>query len=268
MSNCDGGINYQPGFTGLFGSIIKTAERKIQPVGKCRQKNTNSKGTFIFYKFVSVKQNNMLGVENIGSFILAAIIVVITPGIDTIMVLTRSVSKGKMAGLYSALGVSTGLIFHTLAVTFGLSVIVATSAMAFSIIKYAGAGYLIYIGIKALISKSQQEIITPTDIKIGGGKKMFFTAFISDVLNPKIAIFFLAFLPQFIKTSEINNPVPYLLLGAIMFLVTLIWCSFLALTGSKVAILFNSNKNAEKWMNKTSGLVFILLGVKVAFTKK
>lgn len=210
----------------------------------------------------------MLGIENIGSFIISAIIVVTTPGIDTIMVLTRSISKGKTAGLYSALGVSLGLVFHTCAVTFGLSLIIAKSAIAFSLIKYLGAGYLIYIGTKALLAKSEQTEIKPTEIKIEGSKKMFLTAFISDVLNPKIAIFFLAFLPQFIKTSEINNPIPYLLLGSIMFFITLIWCSFLALMGSKVAILFNRNKNAEKWMNKTSGFVFILLGLKVAMTKK
>ena len=202
------------------------------------------------------------------TFILAAIIVVTTPGIDTIMVLTRSISKGKTAGLYSALGVSLGLIFHTLAVTFGLSLIIAKSAIAFGIIKYLGAAYLIYIGIKALLSKSDQTEIKATEIKISGMRKMFLTAFLSDVLNPKIAIFFLAFLPQFIKTTEINNPVPYLLLGLIMFFVTFIWCSFLAVMGSKVATLFNRNKNAESWMNKTSGIVFILLGLKVALAKK
>jgi threonine/homoserine/homoserine lactone efflux protein len=210
----------------------------------------------------------MTGIINLETFILAAIIVVTTPGIDTIMVLTRSISKGKTAGLYSALGVSLGLIFHTLAVTFGLSLIIAKSAIAFGIIKYLGAAYLIYIGIKALLSKSDQTEIKATEIKISGMRKMFLTAFLSDVLNPKIAIFFLAFLPQFIKTTEINNPVPYLLLGLIMFFVTFIWCSFLAVMGSKVATLFNRNKNAESWMNKTSGIVFILLGLKVALAKK
>jgi threonine/homoserine/homoserine lactone efflux protein len=210
----------------------------------------------------------MTGIINLETFIVTAIIVVTTPGIDTIMVLTRSISKGKTAGLYSALGVSLGLIFHTIAVTFGLSLIIAKSAIAFGIIKYLGAAYLIYIGLKALLSKSDQIEIKATEIKIRGMRKMFLTAFLSDVLNPKIAIFFLAFLPQFIKTTEINNPVPYLLLGLIMFIVTFIWCSFLAVMGSKVATLFNRNKNAESWMNKTSGIVFILLGLKVALTKK
>lgn len=210
----------------------------------------------------------MTGIINLETFILTALIVVISPGIDTIMVLTRSISKGKRAGLYSALGVSLGLIFHTCAVTFGLSLIIAKSAIAFGIIKYLGAAYLIYIGVKALLDKSHQVEIKATDIRINGMRKMFLTAFLSDVLNPKIAIFFLAFLPQFISTSEINNPVPYLLLGLIMFFITLIWCSILAILGSKVSTLFNKNKNAERWMNKTSGIVFILLGLKVALTKK
>lgn len=210
----------------------------------------------------------MIGIENLGGFIVASIIIVITPGIDTILVLTRSISKGKTAGLYSALGVSVGLIFHTTAVTLGLSLIIAQSAIAFSTIKYLGAVYLIYLGIKSIISKSNQMDIKPTKIKIEGMKKMFFTAFLSDVLNPKIAMFFLAFLPQFIIPSQINNPIPYLILGTIMFLTTLIWCSILALMGSKFCNLFNRQINAEKWLNKTAGFVFILLGLKIALSKK
>ncbi|MEO7487676.1 MAG: LysE family translocator, partial [Ferruginibacter sp.] len=143
----------------------------------------------------------MTGIINLGAFIVTAIIVVTTPGIDTIMVLTRSISKGKKAGLYSALGVSLGLIFHTCAVTFGLSLIIAKSATAFGIIKYLGAAYLIYIGVKSLADKSQQVELKVTEIKIHGISKMFFTAFLSDILNPKIAIFFLAFLPQFINAT-------------------------------------------------------------------
>lgn len=210
----------------------------------------------------------MTGIINLEAFIVTALIVVTTPGIDTIMVLTRSISKGKKAGLYSALGVSLGLIFHTCAVTFGLSLIIAQSAVAFGIIKYLGAAYLMYIGLKSLLSKSEQTKIKVSNIKITGMRKMFLSAFLSDILNPKIAIFFLAFLPQFIQPTEINNPVPYLLLGLIMFVITLIWCSFLALMGSKVAVLFNKNKKVESWLNKTSGIVFILLGLKVALTKK
>ncbi|WP_316804614.1 LysE family translocator [Pedobacter nototheniae] len=210
----------------------------------------------------------MLGIENLGAFILTAIIVVITPGVDTVMVLTRSISKGKTAGLYSALGVSLGLLVHTCAATFGLSQILSKSAMAFSIVKYLGAAYLIYLGYKSFTGKSEPVEVKLAETKVTGMKQMFFTALLSDVLNPKIALFFLAFLPQFISSTEINNPVPYLTLGIILFFVTLIWCSFLALAGSKAARLFNKNKNIENWINRTSGVIFILLGLKIALTKK
>ena len=210
----------------------------------------------------------MTGIDSLGTFIIAAIIVIITPGIDTIMVLTRSISLGKKAGLYSAIGVSLGLVIHTIAATFGLSLILAKSAFAFSLVKYLGAAYLFYLGYKSLTAKTNQAEIKSIEVKNTANKKIFLTALLSDVLNPKIAIFFLAFLIQFIKTSEINNPVPYLILGFIIFIIALVWCSFLALMGSNVATLFNKNKNAESRLNKMTGIVFILLGIKIAFTKR
>lgn len=210
----------------------------------------------------------MLGIENLGAFILTAIVLVVTPGIDTIMVLTRSISKGKSAGLYSALGVSLGMVVHTCAATFGLSQILSQSAIAFGIIKYLGAAYLVYIGYKSFVNKETQLEIKPAEIKNTEMKNMFFTAFLSDVLNPKIALFFLAFLPQFVNSAEIKNPVPYLVLGLILFIITLLWCVFLALSGSRITMLFNKHRKAETWMNKASGVIFILLGLKVALTEK
>lgn len=209
----------------------------------------------------------MYGIENLPAFILAATVVVISPGVDTIMVLTRSISNGKTAGFYSAIGVCIGLLVHTSAATFGLSVILAKSAFAYSLIKYLGAAYLLYLGYKSITAKTQQNE-TPVSAKPAGNFKMFYTAFLSDVLNPKIAIFFLAFLPQFINTSAVNSSMPYFLLGLIILFITFIWCNLLVVLGSKAATFFNKNKRAESIMNKTSGIVFILLGLKVALTKK
>ena len=210
----------------------------------------------------------MYGIENLSAFILTAIIVVISPGVDTIMVLTRSISRGKTAGLYSAIGVSLGLLVHTCAATFGLSLLLAKPAVAYSVIKYLGAAYLLYMGYKAITDKSQQTEIKSTKLSIVNNHKMLLTAFLSDVLNPKIAIFFLAFLPQFVSVSSISNPAPYLILGGIIFFITLVWCTCLALLGSRVATLFNKHQHAEKVMNKATGVVFILLGIKVALTKR
>ncbi|NRF37231.1 LysE family translocator [Pedobacter foliorum] len=209
----------------------------------------------------------MTGIDNFSAFILSAIIIIITPGIDTILVLTRSISGGKKAGIYSAIGVSMGLLVHTFAAAFGLSLILAKSALAFMVVKYLGAAYLIYMGYKALSSKTEPTELKSAPVQYAGIGKMFWTAFLSDVLNPKIAIFFLAFLPQFILISARHNPIPYLILGVAIFLIALIWCFFLALMGGRVAKLFNRNANAENWLNKISGAVFVILGIKVALTK-
>lgn len=210
----------------------------------------------------------MTGIINFEVFLLAATIVVITPGIDTIMVLTRSISIGRKAGLYSAFGVSLGLLVHTCAAAFGLSVVIVRSTLLFQIIKYIGAAYLIFIGIRGLINNSSQPQVPLNEAESSGHRKMFFSALISDLLNPKIAIFFLAFLPQFISNSQTNNPLPYLSLGLIIFLITLAWCVFLALAGGKAAVVLNSNRVAQIWLNKLSGITFIFLGIKVALTNK
>lgn len=209
----------------------------------------------------------MYGIENLSAFILTAIIVVVSPGVDTIMVLTRSISNGKIAGFYSAIGVCIGLLVHTCAATFGLSMILAKSAFAYSLIKYLGAAYLMYLGYKSITAKTPQNKLSFA-AKPAGNLKMCYTAFISDVLNPKIAIFFLAFLPQFINASAANHPMPYFLLGTIILLITFVWCNLLVILGSKAAVFFNRSKRAEALMNKTSGIVFILLGLKVALSKR
>nr|WP_068891119.1 LysE family translocator [Pedobacter panaciterrae] len=209
----------------------------------------------------------MTGIDNLSAFVLSAVIIIITPGIDTILVLTRSISNGKKAGIYSAMGVSMGLLVHTCAAALGLSLILAKSALAFMIVKYLGAAYLIYMGYKALSSKTEKTEFKSAPMRYKGMGKMFWTAFLSDVLNPKIAIFFLAFLPQFILTSARHDPFPYLILGVVIFFIALIWCVFLALMGGSVARLFNRNANAENWLNKISGCIFVVLGIKVALTK-
>jgi threonine/homoserine/homoserine lactone efflux protein len=205
---------------------------------------------------------------NIETFFLAAVIVVVTPGIDTIMVLTRSISNGRKAGLYSALGVGLGLLVHTCAAGFGLSAVIAKSAFAFHFIKYLGAAYLFYVGIRGLVESSSQHEIISNATERSGYRKMFFSALLSDILNPKIAIFFLAFLPQFISSSQRNNPLPYLSLGLIIFLITLVWCMALAFAGGKAAVIFNRNRLAQFWLFKLSAFVFIFLGIKLALIKK
>jgi threonine/homoserine/homoserine lactone efflux protein len=210
----------------------------------------------------------MWGIENFGAFVIASAVLVMSPGNDTIMVLTRSITHGQKIGVYSALGVTVAFVVHTLAATLGLSLILSRSAMAFDIVKYLGAVYLFYLGYQALTSKSTAFKVEAGEKKTANSFRMFGYALLGGILNPKTAIFFLAFFPQFISTSEAQNPLPYILLGTVISLITVVWCVFLALMGSSVSAFLKKYTHAEKWINRTSGLIFIALGLKVAFLKK
>ncbi|MBQ0768888.1 MAG: LysE family translocator, partial [Bizionia sp.] len=142
-----------------------------------------------------------MGIENFMTFIITALFFVMTPGIDTIFVLNKSIGQGKKAGVYSTLGINTGILVHTLFAALGLSLIVAKSATAFSVIKYIGAAYLIFIGISSLLSKKGVVKTVAADQKMNTGRQNFVSGLITNTLNPKVALFFLAFFPQFINPA-------------------------------------------------------------------
>lgn len=131
----------------------------------------------------------MFGIENFLAFLLAGILLNLTPGSDTMYVLGRSISQGRLAGIYSALGIGAGCLVHIFLATFGLSVIIKNSQMLFDLIKYAGAAYLFYLGVKMLINKDKQQFnITKTD-ETTDLKKVFLSGAVTNVLNPKVALF-------------------------------------------------------------------------------
>ena len=170
----------------------------------------------------------MTGIIHFSTFLIAGILLNLTPGNDTIFILTKSIGQGKKAGIMSALGIGTGSIIHTLLAAFGLSVIIAKSILLFNIIKYAGAAYLLYSGYKMLTDRSQLN----TNVSIKNGQanyvKIYRDAIITNVLNPKVALFFIAFLPQFIDASVKNTVLPFLLLGFTFITTGMIWCLLLA----------------------------------------
>ena len=134
--------------------------------------------------------------SNFALFLAASWLLIITPGPDMIYVITRGISQGRKAGVVSAIGVTLGILVHTLFAACGLAIILKTSALAFLIVKLAGAGYLVYLGVKTLVDKSDFSL---TDDKPRAGTgTIFIQGILSNVLNPKIALFFLAFLPQFV----------------------------------------------------------------------
>jgi threonine/homoserine/homoserine lactone efflux protein len=154
----------------------------------------------------------MLGTHDLPAFILASLLLWITPGPDTMYILARSIAQGLRAGVMSAFGIGCGILIHTAFAAFGLSALVATSAAAFRLVKLAGAGYLVYLGVQAL--RASGTLSTP-EIAAAGLGRIFRQGILTNALNPKVAIFFLAFLPQFVDPTAGLGPVPFLLLGGV-----------------------------------------------------
>jgi len=210
----------------------------------------------------------MFGIENYLVFIVSGIILNITPGNDTIYILSRSIAQGKKAGVISVLGISTGALTHTIMASLGLSVILNKSILLFDVIKYIGVLYLVYIGMKTIISKNnpftnQTNIESTIDYK-----QIYKQGFLTNLFNPKVALFFLSFLPQFINPNVNNTPIPFLILGVTFLTTGTIWCLFLAYASSFLSKILRENNKISTITHKLSGMIFIGLGLKLAFEKR
>lgn len=205
----------------------------------------------------------MPGSESLLGFIAAALVVLLLPGPAVLYVIARSLSQGKRAGLVSVLGLSAGALVHVAAATLGLSAILLASATAFSVVKMLGAAYLIYLGVRALLSRQSSDeagASTPRPLR-----RLFADGVVISVLNPKIALFFLAFLPQFVEPSRGPVAQQVLLLG-------LLYIALAIVTDGAYAFLAGS---ARRWLGGrvsrgrvpryASGFVYIGLGVSTAF---
>ncbi len=173
-----------------------------------------------------------------------------------------------MAGIISALGIGTGSIFHTLLAAFGLSIIVAKSILLFNLIKFAGAAYLLYIGYKMLTEKTQPVTDTFILQEAVNYWKLYREGIFTNVLNPKVALFFIAFLPQFIDSTVKNTVFPFLILGATFITTGTIWGLLLANFSSTIFNKLKANNKSTSYLNRFCGLLIIGLGVRVAFSGK
>ncbi|MBI1779783.1 MAG: LysE family translocator [Sphingobacteriales bacterium] len=209
----------------------------------------------------------MISLNDFLLFAFASLMLNITQGNDMLYVATRSTSQGIKAGIVSSLGIMAGCLVHLLAAVVGLSAIIANSAIAFSVIKYLGAAYLFYLGIKSILSK-QNLFRVNEKMEKKSLPKIFQQGVITNVLNPKVALFFLAFLPQFIHPEKGNTAVQILLLGS--------WFNFSGTAVNiVVAVLFGKLGNwlsdkqwFVKWQNKITGFLLIVLGLKVALSSR
>jgi RhtB (resistance to homoserine/threonine) family protein len=208
----------------------------------------------------------MFSIHNFGLFLAAGILLNLTPGPDTVYILGRSIAQGRDAGIASALGISLGSIFHTCAAALGLSAILATSALAFSAIKLLGGAYLIFLGIKMLLDRRKQ-LSLPSNFRRRTTVAAFRQGVLTNVLNPKVALFFLAFLPQFIDPAS-NAKVPaFLALGFTFVTTGTLWCLILAWFASAFSERLRANEAIGQWLNRAAGTLFVFLGLRLATTK-
>lgn len=210
----------------------------------------------------------MTGIIHPETFLLTSILLNLTPGNDTIFILSRSIGQGRKAGIISALGIGTGSIVHTTLAAFGLSIIIAKSILLFSIIKYAGAIYLLYIGYKMLTDKNQLNMANVTDQQSINYLKIYRDGIITNVLNPKVALFFIAFLPQFIDPTLKNTVLPFLTLGASFIITGTIWCLILSIFATAIFAKLKGNKKVSTYINRICELTLVGLGIKVALTNR
>jgi threonine/homoserine/homoserine lactone efflux protein len=200
---------------------------------------------------------------SIGVFALAALALLLTPGPAVLYIVARSVEQGRLAGLVSVCGITTGTLVHVLAAALGLSALLASSALAFSAVKYAGAAYLIYIGVRRILDRAAAPA-APGGLPRRSLGRLYRDGFVVNLLNPKTALFFLAFLPQFIDPSRGGAPFQVVFLGLLFALMGLASDGLYALAAGAAGRWVKRNGHYLRWERYLTGGVFIGLGVTAA----
>jgi threonine/homoserine/homoserine lactone efflux protein len=209
----------------------------------------------------------MFGIHDFGLFLAAGLLLNLTPGPDTAYILGRTVAQGREAGIASALGICVGSIFHTCAAALGLSAILATSALAFGAIKLLGGAYLIFLGAKMIVDRSKASGPPPHFLRCTNAAA-FRQGALTNMLNPKVALFFLAFLPQFIDPASPAKVLGFLILGLTFVTTGTIWCLFLAWFASAFSERLSTNAIIGRCVSGTAGALFIFLGIRLATARR
>jgi len=205
---------------------------------------------------------NMLDWSRLSLFISVTLLLVFMPGPNTLYIITRSIQQGRRAGIVSSLGVQVGSLLHIAAAALGLSALLLSSALAFNVVKYAGAAYLIYLGVKTLLTKVKVE---PTQaVQKASLSRVFYQGVVVNLLNPKTALFFLAFLPQFIDPARGRVAVQTILLGSILVLLGTLSDTVYALVAGGVGNWLRENLKFLRAQRYFAGSVYIGLGAMTA----
>ena len=206
----------------------------------------------------------MLGIHDLGLFIAAGLLLNITPGPDNAYITGRSLQLGWRGGAAAAIGVGCGCLVHVFATAVGLSALLAASSVAFNAIKLIGGAYLCYMGVRMLLSRGETETAGQGSAPTVTLRQVFWQGALTNVLNPKIALFFLAFLPQFVDADAPHKPFAFLLLGVIFVLNGTLWCLGVAAFAAKAAARMRRSGGLMRWLNRGIGALFVYLGIRVA----
>jgi len=209
----------------------------------------------------------VIELTNLYMFIAASFLLCLAPGPDNIYVLTQGMTKSKKAAIVTTLGLTSGLIIHTSAAAFGISVIFQTSEIAFNIVKYAGAAYLLYIAYQAFKYRNEPLDLT-TQNSTSELKKLYVKGFIMNILNPKVSIFFLAFLPQFVTPANGNVPMQMITLGLVFMALTVVVFSSIGIAGNMLSSKLLEKPSIVKYMNVLTSFVLVGLGLKLALSER
>ena len=209
----------------------------------------------------------MFGIHDLPLFVLSGLLLNIMPGPDSLLIMTRSATQGWRAGCAAALGIGIGTLIHILAAALGLSAVLATSATAFTVVKLVGAAYILYMAVGLLRSRKRDDERAAPVLPPLPYRTIFGQGFLTNVLNPKVAIFFLAFVPQFIQADAPNKALAFIVLGCIFNVNGMLWCLGLAVTTARASARIKLSPAVSLWLNRATGGLFFWLGVKLALSK-
>ena len=206
----------------------------------------------------------MLGTTDLALFMVAGLLLNVTPGPDTLYILGRSAAQGFRGGAVAALGIGAGSLVHTFAAAVGLSALLAASATAFMVLKWLGAAYLVYVGISLFIARASVQPGEP--MAPAALRAVFLQGFLTNVLNPKVALFFLAFLPQFVDPAAPSKALAFVFLGCVFNFNGTLWNLLLAWSAARVMRLDRS-RCVALWLNRAVGALFVYLGVRLVVSR-
>jgi threonine/homoserine/homoserine lactone efflux protein len=210
----------------------------------------------------------MFGIHDLALFMVSGLLLNILPGPDSLLIMTRSATQGWRAGVAASLGIGTGTIVHVLGAALGMSAILATSATAFTVVKFVGAAYILYMAFGLLRTRRSASPQAAPAVAPLPYRKIYAQGVLTNVLNPKVALFFLAFVPQFIDTDAPNKALAFVILGSIFNFNGMLWCCGLALFTAFASARLNVSQTVALWLNRVTGGLFVWLAIKLAISKQ